>query len=86
MGNSLFQLGWKQISGDAYPATGKEPPSMDEFDTMVKGKLDKSGCPRSVVGRPSIVPCAPCNRSRESLLLRINKVHPTMCAHRGWDA
>jgi Ca-activated chloride channel homolog len=41
LGNSLFQLGWKQISGDSYPNT-KEPPSMDEFDTMVKGKLDKS--------------------------------------------
>lgn len=41
MGNSLFQLGWKQISGDSYP-NPKEPPSMDEFDTMVKGKLDKS--------------------------------------------
>jgi tetratricopeptide (TPR) repeat protein len=42
MGNSLFQLGWKQISDEAYPSSTKEARSMDEFDALVKGKLDKS--------------------------------------------
>ncbi|MCU0748264.1 MAG: VWA domain-containing protein [Akkermansiaceae bacterium] len=42
MGNSLFQLGWKKIAGDAYPANSKDAPSMGDFETKVKELLAKS--------------------------------------------
>jgi Ca-activated chloride channel homolog len=38
LGDSLFQLGWRTLSGDAYP---KEPPDMEKFDTIVRDLLDK---------------------------------------------
>ena len=42
LGNSLFQLGWKGLSGeDAYPSDPAALPDMDRFDTLVKEALAK---------------------------------------------
>jgi Ca-activated chloride channel homolog len=41
MGNSLFQLGWKGLSGESYPADPNSVPDLDRFDTIVKEALAK---------------------------------------------
>ncbi len=41
MGNSLFQLGWKGLSGEAYPSDPAAVPDLDRFDTIVKEALAK---------------------------------------------
>ncbi|MES2920667.1 MAG: VWA domain-containing protein [Verrucomicrobiota bacterium] len=41
MGNSLFQLGWKGLSGEAYPTDPASAPDLDRFDTIVKEALAK---------------------------------------------
>lgn len=41
MGNSLFQLGWKGLSGEAYPTDPASVPDLDRFDTIVKEALAK---------------------------------------------
>lgn len=43
MGNSLFQLGWKGLSGEAYPSDPEAVPDLDRFDTLVKEALAKMG-------------------------------------------
>jgi Ca-activated chloride channel family protein len=41
MGNSLFQLGWKGIAGEAYPTSEEAIPNLDHFDGLVKDQLAK---------------------------------------------
>lgn len=41
MGNSLFQLGWKTLSGESYPSDPAALPDLDRFDTIVKEALAK---------------------------------------------
>lgn len=41
MGNCLFQLGWKGLSGESYPADPEAVPNLDRFDTLVKEALAK---------------------------------------------
>ncbi len=41
IGNSLFQLGWKSLSGDAYPSAPQAVPDLARFDTIVKEALAK---------------------------------------------
>ncbi|MES2439456.1 MAG: VWA domain-containing protein [Verrucomicrobiota bacterium] len=41
LGNSLFQLGWKGLSGETYPTDPAEVPDLDRFDTIVKEALAK---------------------------------------------
>jgi hypothetical protein len=41
IGNSLFQLGWKGLSGDAYPSDRQAVPDLARFDTVVKEALAK---------------------------------------------
>ncbi len=41
MGNSLFQLGWKGLSSEAYPTDPAAVPDLDRFDTIVKEALAK---------------------------------------------
>jgi Ca-activated chloride channel family protein len=41
MGNSLFQLGWKGLSGEAYPTDPASIPDINRFDTIVKEALAK---------------------------------------------
>lgn len=48
MGNSLFQLGWKGLSGEAYPSDPEAVPDLDRFDTLVKealAKMEESATP-----------------------------------------
>lgn len=42
LGNSLFQLGWKSLSNEAYPAEASAVPDMLRFDTLVKEALAKT--------------------------------------------
>ena len=41
LGNSLFQLGWKGLSGETYPADPTSLPDLNRFDTIVKEALAK---------------------------------------------
>lgn len=41
MGNALFQLGWKALSGESYPADPAMVPDLPRFDTIVKEALAK---------------------------------------------
>jgi len=41
IGNSLFQLGWKGLSGEFYPTDPVSVPDLDRFDTIVKEALAK---------------------------------------------
>ena len=41
MGNSLFQLGWKGLSGESYPTDPASLPDLNRFDTIVKEALAK---------------------------------------------
>ncbi len=41
IGNSLFQLSWKSLSGDAYPSNPQAVPDLARFDTIVKEALAK---------------------------------------------
>lgn len=41
LGYSLFQLGWKGLSGETYPAYPASVPDLDRFDTIVKEALAK---------------------------------------------
>jgi Ca-activated chloride channel family protein len=41
IGNSLFQVGWKALSGDAYPSDPQTVPDLARFDTIVKEALAK---------------------------------------------
>jgi Ca-activated chloride channel family protein len=41
IGNSLFQLGWKGLSGESYPTDPASVPDLDRFDTIVKEALAK---------------------------------------------
>jgi Ca-activated chloride channel family protein len=41
MGNSLFQLGWKSLSNEAYPTDPASIPDIARFDTIVKEALAK---------------------------------------------
>jgi Ca-activated chloride channel family protein len=40
-GNSLFQLGWQGLAGEAYPTDPAAVPDLDRFDTLVKELLAK---------------------------------------------
>lgn len=41
MGNTLFQLGWKSLSGETYPSEPEAVPDLARFDTIVKEALAK---------------------------------------------
>jgi Ca-activated chloride channel family protein len=41
LGNSLFQIGWKSLSGETYPSAPDALPDLDRFDTIVKEALAK---------------------------------------------
>lgn len=41
IGNSLFQLGWKGLTGESYPTDPASVPDLDRFDTIVKEALAK---------------------------------------------
>jgi Ca-activated chloride channel family protein len=41
MGNTLFQLGWKGLSGESYSNDPASMPDLDRFDTIVKEALAK---------------------------------------------
>lgn len=41
--NSLFQLGWKGLTGEAYPTASGTLPDLDQFDAKVKDALAKQG-------------------------------------------
>ena len=41
LGNSLFQLGWKGLSGETYPTDPSSVPDLNRFDTIVKEALAK---------------------------------------------
>jgi len=41
LGNTLFQLGWVGLSGNAYPSDLSQLPDLNRFDTMVKELLAK---------------------------------------------
>lgn len=41
MGNSLFQLGWKGLTGENYPTDPESIPDINRFDTIVKEELAK---------------------------------------------
>ncbi len=41
MGNSLFQLGWTGLAGEAYPDDAEAVPDLDVFDGLVKEALAK---------------------------------------------
>ncbi len=41
LGNTLFQLGWEGLSGEAYPSDPAQLPDLNQFDTMVKELLAK---------------------------------------------
>jgi Ca-activated chloride channel family protein len=41
MGNTLFQLGWMGLSGEAYPTDPESIPDINRFDTIVKEALAK---------------------------------------------
>ncbi|RYD19970.1 MAG: VWA domain-containing protein [Verrucomicrobiaceae bacterium] len=41
LGNTLFQLGWKGLSGEAYPTDPESIPDINRFDTIVKEALAK---------------------------------------------
>jgi hypothetical protein len=40
MGRSLFQLGWLVLDDSPYPESSEEIPTMEDFDEMVRAKLD----------------------------------------------
>ncbi|MFZ9936796.1 MAG: vWA domain-containing protein [Luteolibacter sp.] len=40
MGRSLFQLGWLVLDGTPYPESTEDIPTMEDFDEMVRAKLD----------------------------------------------
>lgn len=42
LGNSLFQLGWKQLSGQSYPMDAAKSMNMEKFDALVLKKLEQS--------------------------------------------
>ncbi len=42
LGNTLFQLGWEGLSGEAYPSDPAQLPDLDRFDTLVKELLAKT--------------------------------------------
>jgi Ca-activated chloride channel homolog len=39
LGTTLFQLGWKGLAGEPYPAGSAEAPGMNSFDTIVRQRL-----------------------------------------------
>ena len=41
MGNTLFQLGWNGLAGEAYPNDPAALPDLNRFDTLVKERLAK---------------------------------------------
>lgn len=41
LGNCLFQLGWKGLSGKNYPTSETDLPDLDSFDALVKEQLAK---------------------------------------------
>jgi Ca-activated chloride channel family protein len=41
MGNTLFQLGWLGLTDSPYPDNSKQPPTLDQFDALVKARLAK---------------------------------------------
>lgn len=41
MANSLFQLGWLELAGSAYPQDPKQTPDMAQFDEIVRTRLKK---------------------------------------------
>jgi Ca-activated chloride channel family protein len=41
MANSLFQLGWLELAGSAYPQDPKSSPDMAQFDQLVRTRLKK---------------------------------------------
>lgn len=41
LGNSLFQLGWKGLADETYPAAPAELPDTEQFDKLVKNALAK---------------------------------------------
>jgi Ca-activated chloride channel family protein len=43
VGNSLFQLAWKGLSGEPYPSASGSVPDLDRFDILVKEALAKLG-------------------------------------------
>ena len=40
MGRSLFQLGWLVLADSPYPESAEQIPAMEDFDEMVRAKLD----------------------------------------------
>jgi Ca-activated chloride channel family protein len=41
LGNALFQLGWKDLTGKDYPRGAAETPGLNEFDAIVKDRISK---------------------------------------------
>ncbi len=41
MGFSLFQIGWKILSGEPYPASTDDLPNLEHFDELVKKRFDE---------------------------------------------
>jgi len=39
MGNTLFQLGWRSLSGSSYPQDPSKAPDLETFDALVREKL-----------------------------------------------
>jgi Ca-activated chloride channel family protein len=40
IGKSLFQLGWQGLAGESYPVDPKSAPTLADFDSMVRKKLE----------------------------------------------
>lgn len=40
-GQSLFQLGWRTLAGEAYPDDAAKSPTLTDFDEIVRTKLDE---------------------------------------------
>lgn len=41
MGNTMFQLGWRGLTDQSYPADPEALPDLDQFETIVKERLEK---------------------------------------------
>jgi Ca-activated chloride channel family protein len=41
MGKTLFQLGWQSLAGSPYPEESGKTPAMEDFDELVRKKLDE---------------------------------------------
>ena len=41
LGNTLFQIGWQNLAGEAYPGDARAAPDLPRFDALVKARLAK---------------------------------------------